>query len=121
MTKNIDNLESLKHIAFCIPVGKPIRITWTPGASYIFVPKNLGDSTYWDMDNVVAFYHENALYVIPSMQKVMAILRNNGFTWKPMCVPFSCGSYPTWHKRKWKRLLKMAKEENCKEMKRNSC
>ena len=112
----IGNLESLKNIAFCIPDGKSIRITWSPGATAIYTvsPGNLTENTYCDMHDVIAFYHDKALYVIPSMQNIPEILKDNGFIWKPMNVLFALGNYPTWHKRKWKRLLKMAKEENCR-------
>lgn len=106
-------MQELKEIA--LSITSPITIcnflnnektTLTP------VYEATLEKRYCISTGIIVFIYENTFYVIPYMRTVMHLLKENGFTYYNMDIPFSNGDYPAEQKAHWENLLKMAVEQS---------
>ena len=118
--KNMTSLEHLKEKAFAI--ATPIEVVYTPKYTEIFDPakENYQDNTYNTYNHeVIAFFTENVLYVIPFTYKAIKILENANFTMvvedNDMYIPFCEFDYPAVEKEKWLNLKKEAFDQRSEE------
>lgn len=106
------NFEELKQTALVI--SGPIRVFWDIyRREDVFTPK-VGikyEKCYYTNGGVICFVHKKIWYVIPYMKKVEELLKQQGFFYIPMYVPFSRGEEPIEQKEKWNELQSMVKEQ----------
>lgn len=120
--KNMTTLEDLKKKAFAI--AAPIEVVYPPRFKEIFDPakENYKNNTFNTHNReVIAFFTENVLYVIPFTYKAAKILENANFVWviedDGMYIPFCECDYPASasEKEKWLALKKEAFDQRAKE------
>lgn len=106
--KNMTTLEHLKEKAFAIP--SQIKVIYPYDFEDFFDPakENYTNNTYNTHNHeVIAFFTENVLYVIPFTYKAIKILENANFTLvieDDMYIPFCEYDYPAVEKKKWLAL-----------------
>lgn len=118
--KNMNTLQDLKEKAF--KISKPIAVKYPYEYIDFFDPskQNYKNNTY-DIFNhqVIAFFTENVLYVIPFTYKATEILENADFRLliedDDMYIPFSEGDYPLERREKWNALLEEALKQRSEE------
>lgn len=118
--KNMTTLEDLKKKAFAIP--SPIEVVYPPKFKDIFDPakENYRNNTFNTHNReVIAFFTENILYVIPFTYKAAKILEDANFVWviedDGMYIPFCECDYPAAESEKWLTLKKEASDQRAKE------
>ncbi len=63
------------------------------------------DNCYREVNDIIAFVHGDAMYVIPACEIVRTMLRKNGFhTDSYLHVPFIWGEYPKSESKQWEML-----------------
>jgi len=109
--KKFETLAQLKEAA--IVITHPIKVHWPQHNKdeFLSIDKSvLIDRTYETNNGTLAFFSDDALYVIPYSKQFMDILLENGFTRRCMYVPFSNWDYPVAWESKWNDLKRIAKE-----------
>ena len=78
------------------------------------------DNCYREVNDIIAFIHGDALYVIPSCEIVRVILKKMGFMEDMFLrVPFIWGEYPKNEHEHWKELRKWQFEQMEKDVHRD--
>ena len=107
--KNMTSLTHLKEKAFAI--SSPIKVIYPYDFEDFFDPTtgNYTENTYRAHNHeIIAFFTENVLYVIPFTYKAIKILENAQFTFvvedNDMYIPFCEHDYPVTEYKKWLAL-----------------
>lgn len=111
MLKSIKTLEELMNEAIKIKNKEKVIVFWPQFNKHQEQAYTLADDyfiserTYNTNNGVIAFYMQNALYVIPYFNEITKILEEEGFEQSDMFVPFSNREYPIEYKEKWEALM----------------
>lgn len=117
MLNKVTNLWALKCRAIKIKEGESLLIYWpqfnrTSEQKFNFENDYCVKKHSYNINqNVIAFYENKELFVIPYFSEAIDILKREGFSRSEMFVPFSNREYPIVYKGYWEELLKKAKEQ----------
>ena len=116
MLKNVRTLEELKNAAITVKSREKVIVFWpqfNKCHEQVYALEReyfMSERTYNINNGVIAFYEQNALYVIPYFCKAISIVEMEGFEHSDMFVPFSNHEYPVKYKDTWSAMMRESRE-----------